>query len=86
MERPPYETVPRGDTLGLRHVREALADLDYPMRTSGLRSRAGAWRIPTTGAHFEPLERYLDGVPERTFRSAEDVTAAIARAHPEMRE
>lgn len=86
MERPPYHIAPRGDTLGLRHLREALADLDYPIDTTELRERAGKWRMPRTGAEFEPLDAWLDGVPERRFRSAEDVADAVARAHPELRD
>jgi len=86
MEPPPYDSVPRGDTLGLRHLREALDDLDYPMTTSDLRARAGLWRMPTTGAQFVPLAEYLEGVRERKFRSSDDVADAIARAHPELRE
>lgn len=86
MEPPPYDIVPAGDTLGLRHLREALADLDYPQTTSGLRARVGAWRMPRTGTQFEPLAAWLAGVPERKFRSADDVAAAIARVHPDLRE
>lgn len=86
MDRPPYHIVPRGDTLGLRHLREALADLDYPIGTSELRERAGLWRMPTDGAHFETLGAWLDGVPDKKFGSADDVARAVARAHPELRE
>lgn len=86
MEHPPYETVPPGDTLGLRHLRQALADLDFPQRTSQLRERVGYWRMPTTGAQFEPLARYLDGVPEKSFHTPEEVAEAVARAHPELRD
>ena len=86
MERPPYRIAPPGDTLGLRHLREALADLDYPMDTHELRARAGLWRMPWTGAQFEPLEAWLDGVPDKTFRGPDEVAEAIARAHPELRD
>lgn len=86
MERPPYDIAPPSDTLGLGHVREALADLDFPMKASELRARAGNWRIPITGARFAPLAELLDGVRDRTFRSPNDVAEAVARAHPEMRE
>jgi len=87
MERPPYRIAPEGDTLGLRHLREALADLDYPMKTKELRARAGNWRMPVTGADFEPLAAWLEGVPDnKTFRSSNDVAKAVAHAHPELRE
>ncbi|HVM45563.1 MAG TPA: hypothetical protein VM582_06470 [Candidatus Thermoplasmatota archaeon] len=86
MERPPYGTVPPGDTLGLRHLRVALQDIEYPAKTSEVRERAGSWRMPLDGAHFEPLSDWLEGVPERTFRSADDVAEAVAKAHPELRD
>lgn len=86
MDRPPYHIAPEGDTLGLKHLREALADLDYPMDTGELRARAGLWRMPTDGARFETLDAWLEGVPDKTFRSADDVADAVARAHPELRD
>lgn len=86
MERPPYDAVPIGDTVGLRHVRETLEDLEFPIKTSELRARAGAWRMPVTGTRFETLGEWLEGVPETQFRHIEDVVAAMARAHPELRE
>lgn len=86
MDRPPYRSAAHGDTLGLRHLREMLRDIDFPRKTSELRERAGNWRIPTDGARSEPLSRYLDGVPEKTFRSPEDVATSVARAHPELRD
>lgn len=86
MDRPPYERVAPGDTLGLKHLREALRDIEFPRKTSELRDEIGSWRIPTDGARFEPLARYLDGVPEKTFRSAEDVAMSVSRAHPELRD
>lgn len=85
-ERPPYRTAPSGDTLGLRHVREALRDLPFPTTTAEIRRRAGHWRMPTTGAEFHPLAEYLQDVPEATFRDVHDLTRAVARAHPELRE
>ena len=86
MERPPYGTAPASDTLGLRHVREALRDLEWPLTTRQLRDRAGAWRVPVTGARFVPLREMLDGVRDATFVDEADVARAIARAHPELRE
>ena len=86
MDRPPYRIAPPRDTLGVRHVRTALADLEFPAKTSEIRARAGSWRMPRTGAEFETLDAWLDGVPERTFRSPEAVADAIERAHPELRE
>lgn len=87
LERPPYRIAPPFDTLGLRHVREALRDLPFPARTRDLVARAGAWRIPTTGVQFHPLSEYLEGVPpDREFFNVDEVSDAIARAHPELRE
>jgi hypothetical protein len=85
IERPPYRRAPPADTLGLRHVAVALADLPFPTTTKALRERAGRWRVPITGAHFHRLGEMLDGVREETFRSARDVVRAIRRAHPELR-
>jgi len=85
-ERPPYDKMPYADTMGLRHLRVALRDVGFPKRTSELRERFGEWRMPITGAHFTPLASWLEGVPEKTFRSAEDVAESVARAHPELRE
>lgn len=84
IERPPYRGVPPADTLGLRHVAEALADLEYPMTTTALRERAGRWRVPITGAHFHRLGEMLEGVDEDTFRDWRGVVRAIAKAHPEL--
>lgn len=86
MDRPPYGVVPSGDTIGIRHLREALQDITFPRRTSELRRTIGHWRIPTTGAVYEPLDRYLEGVPERTFRSADALARSVTRAHPELRD
>jgi hypothetical protein len=86
LERPPYDLVPPDDTLGLRHVRLALADLEFPARTRDLRTRVGAWRVPITGAHMHTLAEMLEGLDDREFRSAAEVAAAIARAHPELRD
>lgn len=85
-ERPPYDVVPPQDTLGLRHLRVALRDVGFPRRTSEIRERFGNWRMPVTGARFEPLSAWLAGVPEKTFRSVEDLAESVARAHPELRE
>jgi hypothetical protein len=86
MERPPYRIAPDSDTLGLRHVREALADLEFPLTTRQLSARAGRWRMPITGARFRTLADMLDGVPEGTFAGPREVARAIGRAHPELRE
>jgi hypothetical protein len=85
IERPPYGVAPDADTLGLRHVRVALADLEWPQSTRALRARAGSWRVPITGAHAHPLADLLEGVPERAFGSPRAVAVAIGRAHPELR-
>lgn len=85
-ERPPYDKMPHADTMGLRHLRVALRDIEFPQRTSEIKERFGEWRMPVTGARFVPLSSWLAGVPERTFRSADDVAEAVARAHPELRE
>lgn len=85
-ERPPYDKMRHADTMGLRHLRVALADVEFPQRTSELRDRLGNWRMPITGDKFEPLSTWLAGVPEKTFRSADDVAESVARAHPELRE
>jgi hypothetical protein len=84
--RPPYRSAAPGDTLGLKHLREALRDVEFPQHTSSLRARVGNWRMPIDGAHFETLGAWLEGVPEKTFRSADDVAESVARAHPELRE
>lgn len=86
MDRPPYRSAAPGDTLGLRHLREMLRDIEFPRKTSELRSTIGNWRIPTDGTHFETLSRYLDGVPEKTFRDPDEVATSVARAHPELRD
>ena len=84
-ERPPYGIVPASDTLGLWHVEVALRDLPFPATRRDLVGRAGQWRMPITGAHFHRLEEFLEGVPDRRFRSPHDVARAIARAHPELK-
>lgn len=84
--QPPYRLMPRADTMGLRHLRVALQDVPFPQRTSELRDHYGNWRMPVTGAHFQTLAEWLEGVPEKKFRSAEDVAESVARAHPELRE
>lgn len=86
MDRPPYDIAPSGDTLGVRHLREMLRDVEFPQKTSALRERLGHWRIPITGADFHPLVEFLAGVPEKTFRSSEALVESITRAHPELRE
>ncbi len=79
-ERPPYDVVPRVDTLGTRHIEEALSDLEFPISRFDLLARAGAWRVPVTGAHFRTLGEYLADVDDRAFRSPVSVTRAIERA------
>lgn len=79
-EQPPYDLVPEGDTLGVKHIREALADLEWPLTKAALLERAGAWRIPVTGAHFHPLEQWLVGVPEGKYRTVDDLVDAVRRA------
>lgn len=86
MERPPYDVAPPRDTMGLRHVLVALEDLEFPTDTRALLARAGEWRIPITGDHFHTLGEMLAGVSQRRFRRPDDVAAAIAKAHPELRE
>ncbi|HEX2021850.1 MAG TPA: hypothetical protein VHH36_04005 [Candidatus Thermoplasmatota archaeon] len=84
--RPPYQAAAPGDTLGERHVVEALRDLPFPATRDELLARAGRWRMPITGARFVTLEEMMTGVRGRTFRSADDVARAIGKAHPEWRE
>lgn len=87
VETPPYRIAPASDTLGVRHVVEALRDLPFPATRDQLLARAGHWRIPVTGAHFHTLAEFLEGVPgKRAFRDARDVARAIGRAHPELDE
>ena len=86
MDHPPYDIAPPSDTLGLKHLREALRDISFPQRTSELREHVGKWRMPIDGAHFATIDEFLDGVPEKTFRTPEDVAESVARAHPELRE
>lgn len=79
-EHAPYRRVPPADTLGVKHIEEALHDLSFPMTRAQLLARAGDWRIPVTGASFRRLHEYMQGVDVDRFRSAEDVTAAIRQA------
>lgn len=85
-DRPPYDTAAPSDTMGVRHIELALRDLPFPATTREILQRAGAWRMPVSGAHFHTLAEYLRGVEERDFRSPEDVARAVARAHPELAE
>lgn len=86
LEAPPYRSAAAGDTLGIRHVVEAVRDLPFPTTAADLRARAGNWRIPITGAHFHPFSEFLDGVDERRrYRTPEALGLAILRAHPELR-
>jgi hypothetical protein len=79
-ERAPYRDVPEGDTLGVRHIREALADLLFPMTRQELLARAGNWRIPVTGRTFRTLAEYLQDVDDDEFRSADEVARAVGRS------
>lgn len=86
VETPPYHLVPPGDTLGVRHVEEALRDLPFPATREELLARAGNWRIPVTGNHFHTLAEFLGDVPARTrFRSAHQVARAISKAQRDQR-
>lgn len=87
MEAPPYRTAAPGDTLGLRHLVEALADLPFPAGARDIRAWAGNWRIPITGGHYHRLHEFLEGVDEdERFERPEDLARAVGRAHPELRE
>lgn len=67
------------DADALWQLRAALSDLEFPQTTSELRRRVGSWRRGHADAGFEPLAHYLEGVPERTFLSPDEVTAAVER-------
>lgn len=84
-ERSPYGIAPADDIMGLRAVREMLADLQFPLTKRAILERAGAWRVPVTGAHFHPLEQFLEGVPDRRYRSVDALVRAVGRAHPDLR-
>lgn len=79
-ERAPYDLVPESDTLGARHIHEALDDLPFPMSRDELLARAGAWRIPVTGRAFRTLAEYLAPVERSEFADAHDVAHAVDRA------
>ncbi|GEM_PF-5077994 len=84
-ERPPYDVVPPDDLVGLRAVRVMLADLPFPATLRQLVERVGAWRVPITGVHFHPMRQFLEGMPNRKYRSPRAVLRAMARAHPDLR-
>lgn len=87
LEAPPYQLAAPGDTMGIRHVYEAIRDLPFPTRLADVRERAGNWRIPITGAHFHRLSEFLEGVDDRhRYRSPEALARAVLKAHPELRE
>ena len=71
---------PDGDTWGAKHVETALRDLEFPMSKEELVARAGAWRIPVTGARFVELRDLLEPVEDGRFASAEEVARALRRA------
>ena len=82
---PPPGVAPESDTLGLKHIGIALQDLPFPMTRRELLDRAGAWRMPVTGAQFVPLAEYLEGTRRRSYRNARAVVKDIGHAHPELR-
>lgn len=87
IEAPPYAYAAPTDTMGLSHIRLALADLEWPATTDELRRRAGNWRIPVTGEHMHPLSQFLEGIDGRArFRGPDALVKAIRDAHPQLRE
>lgn len=79
-ERAPYDQVPPFDTLGTRHIEEALSDLVFPMTRAELLARAGNWRIPVTGRSFRTLSEYIARVDNDKFSDAHEVARAVERA------
>ena len=77
LRTPAPSFVAPGDTAGLRHVEEALRDLEFPMTRDELLARAGAWRMPITGARFVRLDEMMAHVQDRRFASLEDVLRAL---------
>ena len=84
-EPSPFRMAAPSDTMGLRHVAIALADLPFPATKAEILGRAGAWRMPVTGTHFHPLSQFLEGVPEKRYRSLHALMRAVERAHPDLR-
>jgi hypothetical protein len=83
-ERSPYEIVPPDDLVGVRAIGVMLRDLPFPLDLADVRERAGGWRVPVTGAHYHPLAQFLEGVPDRSYRSAEALVRAIEKAHRDL--
>jgi hypothetical protein len=83
-ERAPYGIVPPDDLVGVRAIRTMLADLPFPATKRQIAERAGAWRVPITGAHFHPLAQFLEGVPDRRYRDAGALVRAVGKAHPDL--
>lgn len=87
---PPPRLVPRmrfpdADTHGAKHVETALRDLPFPMTKEELMTRAGAWRVPITGARYVELRDLLAPVDQNEFGDAAEVADAVARATDEGR-
>jgi hypothetical protein len=83
-ERSPYEIAPRDDLLGTRAIHVMLRDLPFPLTARDVLERAGAWRVPVTGAHFHPLAQYLEGIPDRRYRNVDALVKAIEKAHRDL--
>ena len=73
---------PDGDTYGAKHVETALQDLAFPLTKEELLARAGAWRIPLTGARFVELRDLLADADKERFESAEEVAEAVREPAP----
>ena len=65
------------DTAGLRHVEEALRDLEFPMTREELLARAGHWRMPITGAHYVRLDEMLARTDARRFGSLDELLRVL---------
>lgn len=75
---------PDHDQWGVEALEQMVQDLDYPRAGDELRDRIGGWRVPMPGRETVPMDRLLEPLEGKTFRSPKGLVKAIRKEWPSL--